>query len=122
MLAAVGKKSVERPRANPILVLFICYGSATTMFYWTKWMSKLISFTDTEIKVRDVTKKDEMFSLSIHAVLMIALCVLFPLLSKVYVEPLLVGMFGTAMSVLPSSVLMLLVVKFYLLLGYFAIP
>lgn len=111
------KASVDE--SNILLVLFICYGSATTMFYWTKWMSKLISFTDTEIKVRDVTKKDEMFSLSIHAVLMIALCVLFPLLSKVYVEPLLVGMFGTAMSVLPSSVLMLLVV---IICFIFAVP
>ncbi|MBQ5674500.1 MAG: NADH-quinone oxidoreductase subunit L, partial [Lachnospiraceae bacterium] len=52
------KASVDE--SNILLVLFICYGSATTMFYWTKWMSKLISFTDTEIKVRDVTKKDEM--------------------------------------------------------------
>lgn len=111
------KASVDE--SNILLVLFICYGSATTMFYWTKWMSKLISFTDTEIKVRDVTKKDEMFSLSIHAVLMIALCVLFPLLSKVYVEPLLVGMFGTAMSVLPTSVLMLLVV---IICFIFAVP
>lgn len=111
------KASVDE--SNILLVLFICYGSATTMFYWTKWMSKLISFTDTEIKVRDVTKKDEMFSLSIHAILMIALCVLFPLLSKVYVEPLLVGMFGTAMSVLPTSVLMLLVV---IICFIFAVP
>lgn len=101
------KASVDE--SNILLVLFICFGSATTMFYWTKWMTKIISYTDTEIKVKDVTKKDETISLTVHAVLMIALCLLFPILSKVYVEPLLLEMFGTATAVLPTSVLYLLV-------------
>ncbi|MBR4027622.1 MAG: NADH-quinone oxidoreductase subunit L, partial [Lachnospiraceae bacterium] len=104
---------------NIMLVLFICYGSATTMFYWTKWMSKLISFTNTEIKVKDITKKDEMLSLSVHALFMIALCLLFPVLSKVYVEPLLVEIFGTASSVLPMGVLILLIV---IICFIFAVP
>lgn len=95
---------------NILLVLFIVYGSATTMFYWTKWMSKIISYTDTEIKVTDITKKDEKLSLYIHAGLMILLCLLFPLLSRVYVEPLLTEMFGVATSVLPRGVLILLIV------------
>lgn len=101
------KASVDE--SNIMLVLFICFGSATTMFYWTKWMSKLISYTDTTKKVKDITKKDELLSLTIHAVMMIALCILFPLLSKVYVEPLLEEMFGTATAVLPTSMLYLLV-------------
>ena len=94
---------------NIMLVLFIAYGSATTMFYWTKWMSKIISYTDTEIKVTDITKRDEKISLYVHAFLMIALCLLFPLLSVVYVEPLLTEMFGVATAVLPQGVLFLLI-------------
>ncbi len=101
------KASVDE--SNIMLVLFIVYGSATTMFYWTKWMSKIISYTDTEIKVKDITKKDELLSLWVHAVLMIALCLLFPVLSVVYVEPLLTEMFGTATAVLPMGVLLLLI-------------
>ena len=95
--------------SNIFLVLFIVFGSATTMFYWTKWMSKLISYTDTEIKVKDITKKDELLSLFVHAGLMIALCLLFPVLSVVYVEPLLTEMFGKATAVLPMGVLLLLI-------------
>lgn len=94
---------------NIMLVVFIVYGSATTMFYWTKWMSKIISYTDTEIKVTDITKRDEKLSLYVHAGLMIALCLLFPLLSTVYVEPLLTEMFGVATAVLPQGVLFLLI-------------
>ncbi|MBO5097608.1 MAG: NADH-quinone oxidoreductase subunit L [Agathobacter sp.] len=101
------KASVDM--GNILLVLFIVYGSATTMFYWTKWMSKIISYTDTEIKVTDITKKDESLSLTVHAVLMIALCLLFPLLSTVYVEPLLTEVFGVSTAVLPQAVLFLLI-------------
>ena len=101
------KASVDT--SNIMLVLFIVYGSATTMFYWTKWMSKIISYTDTEIKVTDITKKDERLSLIVHAFLMIALCLLFPLLSVIYVEPLLTEMFGVATAVLPQGVLFLLI-------------
>ncbi|MGN1157825.1 MAG: NADH-quinone oxidoreductase subunit L [Agathobacter sp.] len=101
------KASVDE--SNIFLVLFIVFGSATTMFYWTKWMSKIISYTDTEIKVRDITKKDELISLMVHAVLMIALCLLFPVLSVIYVEPLLTEIFGHATAVLPMGVLLLLI-------------
>jgi len=101
------KASVDE--SNIFLVLFIVFGSATTMFYWTKWMSKIISYTDTEIKVKDITKKDELISLMVHAVLMIALCLLFPVLSVIYVEPLLTEIFGVAIAVLPMGVLLLLI-------------
>ena len=101
------KASVDE--SNIFLVLFIVFGSATTMFYWTKWMSKIISYTDTEIKVKDITKKDELISLMVHAVLMIALCLLFPVLSVIYVEPLLTEIFGVATAVLPMGVLLLLI-------------
>ena len=29
-----------------ILVLFICFGSATTLFYWTKWVATVLSWTE----------------------------------------------------------------------------
>ena len=104
---------------NILLVLFIAYGSATTMFYWTKWMSKIISYTDTENKVKDVTRRDELLSLFIHAFLMIALCLLFPVLSTVYVIPLLTEVFGTSTAVLPMGVLFLLIA---IVIFIFAVP
>ena len=103
---------------NILLVIFICFGSATTLFYWTKWLNKLISSTE-EPPIKDITKKNEMISLTIHAVLMVALCMLFPLLSKLYVEPLLTSMFGSSVSVLPQSILIILVI---IILVIFLVP
>lgn len=103
---------------NIIMVLLIVFGSATTMFYWTKWMAKLISSTN-EPKIKDITKTNELISLSIHGILMIALCVSFPILSKVYVVPLLKQMYGAYVTVLPMSMLYTLVV---IICFIFAIP
>ena len=103
---------------NIMLVIFIAYGSATTMFYWTKWMSKLISATN-KPRIRDITKKNEMISLTVHAVLMIVLCLLFPVISRVFVEPLMLEMFGVYVSVLPVSVMYMLVI---LICFIFAVP
>ncbi|MBR5375853.1 MAG: NADH-quinone oxidoreductase subunit L [Lachnospiraceae bacterium] len=105
---------------NIIMVFFICLGSATTSFYWTKWMGKIISASHLkETAFRDITKKNELISLWIHAVLMIALCLLFPLLSHVYVNPLIEEMFGTYNDVLPTQILLTLVV---IIVIVFAVP
>ncbi|XME02404.1 NADH-quinone oxidoreductase subunit L [Lachnospiraceae bacterium C1.1] len=106
---------------NMMTLIFIVFGSATTSFYWSKWMGKIIAHVNVEtIKpVRDVTKKSELFALWIQAVMMILLCIMFPLLSKVYVDPLLDDMFSSAGEVLPMSILYMLVV---IITFVFAIP
>ncbi|MCR5272771.1 MAG: NADH-quinone oxidoreductase subunit L [Lachnospiraceae bacterium] len=103
---------------NFMLVVFICFGSATTLFYWTKWMNNLISSTTSE-PIKDITKKNEIISLTIHAALMIALCLIFPVLSQNYVIPLLTEIYGSATSVLPMGVLYILVI---VIVAIFVVP
>ena len=106
---------------NMMTLILIVFGSATTSFYWSKWMGKIIAHVNTENQepVKDVTKKSELFALWIEAVMMILLCVLFPILSKVYVDPLLDDMFANNGEVLPMSILYMLVV---IIVFVFAIP
>ncbi|MGI5989638.1 MAG: NADH-quinone oxidoreductase subunit L [Lachnospiraceae bacterium] len=109
--------------SNIILVLFIVFGSATTSFYWTKWMGKLISRShETGERLKDITKKNEVVSLTVHAVLMILLCILVPFISKVYVDPLLIEMFGEYEDVLPMGVLytMIVIIAFVFLVPIFS--
>ncbi len=103
---------------NILLVFFIVFGSATTSFYWTKWLGKIIANTN-EAPVKDITKRNEMISIAIHGVLMIALCFLFPLLSRVYVDPMLREMFQVAEQTLPTTTLDLLMI---LVVFIFAVP
>lgn len=96
---------------NILLVLFIAYGSATTGFYWTKWMGKLISRShESGARMKDLTRSNEKLSLTVHAVMMIALCVMLPVISTAYVDPLLSEMFGKFVDVLPIGILTMMVI------------
>lgn len=46
---------------NFLLVIFLAFGSATTMFYWTKWLTKLVSMHRTKEEARDVTLGTSIF-------------------------------------------------------------
>lgn len=90
---------------NIILVLLICFGSATTTLYWSKWLGKLIQNPSEDKEVKDVTKTGEYISLYIHTVIMIAVTILIPTVSLIYVNPLVTELFGTSTDVMSKSVL-----------------
>ena len=90
---------------NYILVLFLAYGSASTMFYWTKWLAKLISMHHTKEEVHDATRRDQYFSMLLHAGTMLCLCLLFPFLAQQIVNPIISQIFGESHEVLSISVL-----------------
>lgn len=115
---AVLRASVDE--RNILLAFFIIFGSATTSFYWTKWMGKLISRPHVSFEaVKDITKPNEMFSLTVHAALMIIVCALFPLISEIFVDPLVAEEYGVYTEVLPARVLLILVL---IILLIFAVP
>ena len=90
---------------NYLLVIFLAYGSATTMLYWTKWLSKLVSLHHTKEPVRDKTHRDQYLSMGLHAAATLLLCLLFPLVSSRVVDPIVRTLFGSAHEVLGMNVL-----------------
>ena len=104
---------------NLVMLLFIAFGSATTSFYWSKWMGKIISHPHALTQVKDITRKNEMISMVIQAVMMVVLCMLFPFISGIYVDPMLLEMFGTSGQVLSPGLLVMLSI---IILFVFAIP
>lgn len=96
--------------SNPLLILFIAFGSSTTMFYWTKWMAKIIGPPRVDTPLRDVTKKNEYASLYIHAVIMIVVCLLCVPMSKYVVLPIELSLFGSATMTLDSADIMVMVI------------
>ncbi len=104
---------------NVVLVLFIAYGSATTMFYWTKWLAKLLCFHIPREKVKDVTHKDEYVSMFFHAAVMLLLCLLLPLVAIWVVNPIVRELFGNSTDVLSMSVLTTMAI---MLVSIFIVP
>ncbi len=105
---------------NIILVCFICFGSATTMVYWTKWLCKILACAPHSTHYDDITTKGQWFSLKAHAVMTLALCASFPFIALYVLEPLIGRMFHVeAVSVLAFSDMIIVVI---MLIIIFAIP
>ncbi len=104
---------------NVVLVLCIAYGSATTMFYWTKWLSKLLCRHIPRDTVKDVTRKDEYLSMLFHACVMLLMCLLLPLVARWLVNPIVRQLFGNSKDVLSMSVLATMAI---MLVSIFVVP
>lgn len=77
-----------------LLVIFLVFGSATTLFYWTKWLCSLIAVHSHSESIKDKTLPMQWFSLRVLATLMVALCVTFPIVSTNIIEPFLQEVFN----------------------------
>ncbi len=86
-----------------LLVVFLIFGSATTLFYWTKWLGSLVAVHHNSERLKDTTKGGEWVSLTAHAVLVSTLCLSFPLISRFLVEPFLQDMFHQELPAIISS-------------------
>ncbi|GAE88415.1 NADH-quinone oxidoreductase subunit L [Acetivibrio straminisolvens] len=83
---------------NILTVIILGYGSATTLFYWTKWMGKLVSNANRKDHVKHTFHIDEEIPIFIHAVLVVLSCFTFPLISRFVLVPYLSGLFGPTVS------------------------
>ena len=88
---------------NMLLVVFLIFGSATTLFYWTKWLGKLVVVAHHSERLKSNTKGSEWLSLFSQAALVVGLCVTFPFISLNLVESYLRDTFHTVMNPIIST-------------------
>ncbi len=105
-----------------ILVLLLAFGSAVTVFFWTKWLGKLIEVAWKPEPMEVKVSSHEYGALVPLTVLMIAICIGFPLLSSYLVVPYVFGIYGMAetlgqanMTIMVMMVFMVLVMPLSLL-------
>jgi len=95
--------------ANPILTVFIAFGSGATLFFWTKWLGKLIMVKEKPANFTAKIPGTETFTLATLAGLTIVFCLGFPLISKYSLEPFIVSIYGHAYMLGQSNVAILLI-------------
>ena len=86
-----------------LLVVFLVFGSATTLFYWTKWLGTLLAVLHNSARLHSKVGKSQWISLVSQAVIMIGLCILFPVVSTQLVEPFLSEMFHSTLPAIISQ-------------------
>src|ERR1017187_1892265 len=73
--------------AYPSLTVFIAFGTAATLFFWVKWMGKLVEVVGTGERIRKELVLGEsiaLYGLSAETALA---CLLFPLISTYFIAP-----------------------------------
>ncbi len=110
---------------NVLLVIFLVFGSATTMFYWGKWLGKLFAVLHQSETLRDIIHKSEWNVMYMLTALVITLCATFPFLGQIFIQPMLSVEFGVHVGQIISSddvrvmLMMLIMIALMPVLGLF---
>ncbi|MCK9583162.1 MAG: hypothetical protein M0Q46_06100 [Endomicrobiales bacterium] len=92
---------------NPVLAGLIAFGSAATLFYWVKWMGKILFVMGDNANFENTVSKSKWFSLYALAGLTIAVCAFFPLVSSVLIQPYIFSVFGEAFSMSEGNLIIM---------------
>ncbi len=79
---------------NPLLAVFVVFGSSSTLFFWVKWMGKLLEVTTAHENAEAGVGARQWTPLVILSVLTVALVAFYPLLSDVLIEAYVMETFG----------------------------
>jgi len=88
------------PIFSPTLIAIIAYGSALTVFFWAKWMGRLIEVTQLRKRIEDRINPQEWAAMYPLAALTILLCFMFPAVSSTMIEPYILGIYHKEANVL----------------------
>ena len=99
-----------------VFVAILAFGSALTVFFWAKWMGRLISVTPPSENREHGVRGYELGVLSLLAALMILATFLFPLISSYLVEPWVLSIYGQTTRLAQDNVIIMLMMLFLVVL------
>lgn len=102
-----------------LLVLFVCFGSATTLFYWMKWIATVLASKNNDVKAKNTTSANQWISILIHSILMVTLCFAFPFISSHVIIPYINLIFNSAEAVISADNITIMMI---MLVGIFLVP
>lgn len=98
-----------------IFIALLAYGSAVTVFFWAKWMGKLVAITREQERVERGVLEEPWAPLYILTGLVVAATLLFPLISSVLIEPYVLAIYGATARMAQANVAIMLLMMALLL-------
>ncbi len=77
------------------LIMFLAFGSGATFLFWAKWLGKLSGIAADQDNVELDVHTSEWVALNVMAAAALVSTILLPVFSFAFVEPYIVGVFGT---------------------------
>jgi ech hydrogenase subunit A len=106
--------------ASPLLSFFIVFGSAATLFFWVKWMGKLVEVVHAQNRLVSEISIDESVALYGLSVVTLLACVFFPVFSTLFIDPYVLSVYHQSASLGQSNLLILMVLMALVMLFPFS--
>lgn len=94
---------------HPILAVIVAFGSATTLFFWTKWMGKLTTLVHKPENQEKKVSLDEWVPLYLLGIMTIGVCLFFPMLSTSLIDPYISAVYQQIITMSDGNILIMLV-------------
>jgi ech hydrogenase subunit A len=102
--------------AYPALTVFIVFGSAATLFFWVKWMGKLLEVTRPHENLEGGLGFGQRFSLVALSAGTFLACLLFPFISRLLIEPYVISVYGHSASLGQGNVIIMMIMMVMIML------
>jgi ech hydrogenase subunit A len=102
--------------ASPALSVFIVFGSAATLFFWVKWMGKLLEVLRPREKFAEEFGPGESVALYGLSGATFLTCLFFPLISTRFIEPYVVSVYGVSPSMAPGNIVIMTIMMVMIML------
>ncbi len=102
--------------ASPLLSIFIVFGSSATLFFWVKWMGKLLEVVEPHKRIEkelDLGEAIALYGLSAATALA---CLLFPLISSHFIEPYVLSLYSHSASLGQGNIIIMIIMMALVLL------
>jgi len=99
-----------------IFVVILIFGSTLMLFFWAKWMGKLLVITPDTENIEGTVEKNEWIALVSLAGLTVVTCFIFPLISSILIEPFLLANYGSAPMLSQDNIVIMVMMLFLIVL------
>ena len=103
-----------------IFIAILAFGGSFTVFYWSKWMGKIISVMRHQEVVEDTVKKEKWAVLYILTALVVGVCLAFPLISTYLIEPFIMNIYGVTTGLSQANLAIMIMMLCLLLIMPFS--
>ena len=77
-----------------VFITILAFGGSATVFFWSKWLGKIISVMRHQKNVEDTITKEKWAVLYLLTALVVIVCLIFPLISSTLIEPFVMQIYG----------------------------
>ena len=99
-----------------LFVIILAFGSALTLFFWAKWMGKIIAVTTDSKNIEGEVDKSEWAALVSLAGLTFITTLVFPMLSVKLLEPFLMTNYGNVARLSQDNIIIMILMLFLLMM------